>query len=918
MAVAQNIPPLTYYAPSEYMADNQNWQTSQGANGTIYIANNKGLLQYNGNQWSLYKSPNKTIIRSVQVIGDRIFTGAHLDFGYWEKRSTGLLEYTSLKDRLNIEMIEGEQIWKILPYNDKIIFQSLNGLYIYYPDTEKIDYIAVAIKNAIYRIFEIDNALYIQIEGRGLYAIDNGKTRLVNDDPIFKTRKFIAIFSWRSQWLGITQDHGIYSIKGTEVEPWEHSAATRLTDVTIYTVLLLSNGSIGLGTIANGFIVLTDQGDWEYQITQELGLGNNTVLSLYEDSSQNIWIGLDNGIACINTTMPITSYVDQKGRLGTVYNAAQHNDILYLGTNQGLFYKTSQMADFSLVSGTGGQVWALKVIDGTLFCGHDRGTFSIVDGVKQQIGFVNGSWDFEPVPQRSDIILQGNYDGLYVLEKIGDSWRLRNKLEGFDVSSKHFEFIDMDRLLVSNEYKGVYEIEIDNAFAKAKKVTPKTSQGVKAHASIEKFGETVYYANREGIYSYNKEASLFEIDSTLTKSYDNSYISGKLVNDEHGRLWAFTENELLYFEKDPIESTLSSGSISLPQGLRNTVIGYENIIKLEGATGTYLLCTTNGYLTIRGDVPKADYEVQINSIKSIERNGVSRYATLDDRGTFNWDENTIVVTYNIPEFQKYQQAQYQYRVVGYYDEWSAWERDATHTFANIPAGDYTFEVRGKVGRSITLNSASYSFTIEKAWYLTYLAVFVYICCGLLLLVFYNIRTQGRYKLRQKQLLEETKKDLELKALAIEKENVELRNTNLRNDIDARNRELATSTMNMITKNKTLTTIKEKLIALNSSSNLDAIIKEIDKNISSKEDWNFFETAFNHADKDFFKKVKKAHPELTTNDLKLCVYLRLNMTSKEIAPLLNISHRSVEIKRYRLRKKINLDKSVNLNNYFMNL
>jgi FixJ family two-component response regulator len=80
----------------------------------------------------------------------------------------------------------------------------------------------------------------------------------------------------------------------------------------------------------------------------------------------------------------------------------------------------------------------------------------------------------------------------------------------------------------------------------------------------------------------------------------------------------------------------------------------------------------------------------------------------------------------------------------------------------------------------------------------------------------------------------------------------------------------------------------------------------------------FEEAFNNADKDFFKKVKKTHPKLTSNDLRLCMYLRMNLSSKEIAPLLNISPRSIEIKRYRLRKKINRERNINLNDYFINL
>ncbi|NDB02453.1 MAG: hypothetical protein EBY38_02115, partial [Flavobacteriaceae bacterium] len=85
-----------------------------------------------------------------------------------------------------------------------------------------------------------------------------------------------------------------------------------------------------------------------------------------------------------------------------------------------------------------------------------------------------------------------------------------------------------------------------------------------------------------------------------------------------------------------------------------------------------------------------------------------------------------------------------------------------------------------------------------------------------------------------------------------------------------------------------------------------------------EDWEFFEQAFNHADKKFFKRIKEKHPALTPNDLRLCVYLRLNLSSKEIAPLLNISARSVEIKRYRLRKKLDLERDINLSEYVINL
>ena len=106
--------------------------------------------------------------------------------------------------------------------------------------------------------------------------------------------------------------------------------------------------------------------------------------------------------------------------------------------------------------------------------------------------------------------------------------------------------------------------------------------------------------------------------------------------------------------------------------------------------------------------------------------------------------------------------------------------------------------------------------------------------------------------------------------------------------------------------------------MSNNKDLSSVMNIIDENINSSDDWKMFEKAFNNADKKFFKKVKKQHPELTSNDLRLCMYLRMNLNSKDIAPLLNISPRSVEIKRYRLRKKLQLEREINLNEYFINL
>ena len=133
-------------------------------------------------------------------------------------------------------------------------------------------------------------------------------------------------------------------------------------------------------------------------------------------------------------------------------------------------------------------------------------------------------------------------------------------------------------------------------------------------------------------------------------------------------------------------------------------------------------------------------------------------------------------------------------------------------------------------------------------------------------------------------------------------------------------QLKWESMNLIKKNELLSLIKEDLkkTSEEGNRNVKSVITTINKNINEEDSWNVFVDAFNNADKDFLKKIKAAHQSLTPNDLRLCAFLRLNLSSKEIAPLLNISVRSVEIKRYRLRKKMDLSHEQGLVEYILSI
>ena len=132
-------------------------------------------------------------------------------------------------------------------------------------------------------------------------------------------------------------------------------------------------------------------------------------------------------------------------------------------------------------------------------------------------------------------------------------------------------------------------------------------------------------------------------------------------------------------------------------------------------------------------------------------------------------------------------------------------------------------------------------------------------------------------------------------------------------------------MAMIRKNEFLMELKDTLKAQKDDLGTrypekyyNKVIRKIDNNIGSMDDWNVFEIHFEKAHEDFLQKMVNLYPHLSHSDLRLCAYLRMNLTSKEIAPLLRISYRGVENHRYRLRKKLRLKKEVNLTDFILSV
>ena len=910
---SQSFPPIQSYTPQEYSAANQNWKISETSKNEILFANSEALLLFNGTSWNNYSSPNGSIVRSVKNIDDKIYIGSHSDFGFFQKSNNGVLVYTSLVEKLNLIIEEDEEFWNILLLDNWIIFQSISRLIFIDKNNNDVKYLKL--KGIINNSFSIDKQIYIALN-TGLFKLVNGQSELVIDSNQLPSQ-IVNIFNSENGLLILTSKHGFYLEKSPGVLIRVNSSLDSLNDgFSIFSAIQLQDSSYALGSVGQGLFLLDSDLKSLKKIDKSRGLANNTVLSLYEDTKNNIWLGLDNGITVINNDSPFSIYSDSDGVLGTIYATKLFNKILYVGTNQGLFFKKYNTDEpFRLIKETSGQVWSLIEIDNTLFCGHNNGTFIVSNGSVKKISNTNGSWTFRKISDDSSDVLEGSYYGLKILSKVNEQWIVKNNITGFDISSRFFEISNNGKIIVSHGYKGVYKLSANSDFTNIIDYELDSTAVKGGNTSLSKFDNNIYYNYDKGMLKYNSLTNNFSKDTLLSNLSSKDLLYGIIRNDYDKKLWLFSENNIHYVYKDLVSGNKKVSSIVSTNQLRRTV--FENISKIDESN--YVIGTNNGYITLDLDKYKLlPPKVNISKIESYELNQNPISVNNEEFIQFESSFNNLRFHTNVSNYQKFQPITFEYLLEGYLSEWVSVKESPFIEFNNLKPGDYEFRVRARVGDFYSSNVDSISFSVESPWYFSNFMIANYFLVFAIVFFLFNRSYEKYYREKEQKIIRTNQNKLELIEIEKKQALMAVENIKLQNDIESKNRELAVSTMSMIKKNQFLSKIKSDLKKSESGDKIFSVIKMIDRNLNNKDDWKFFEEAFNNADKDFLKKVKSTHPSLTNNDLRLCAYLRLNLSSKDIAPLLNISLSSVEIKRYRLRKKMQLTHNEGLTDHLLSL
>ncbi|HMR92304.1 MAG TPA: triple tyrosine motif-containing protein [Chitinophagaceae bacterium] len=942
---AQNtigLPEIVNYNKHTYKAGTQNWDVCQDANGILYFANNEGVLTFDGTYWKTYPLPNKTIVRSVVIgPGGRLYAGGQNEIGYFDPGSRGALTYHSIKDLIPAQHRSFADVWDIVYHGNDLFFRTNERIY-HLQDKNVTVYPAV-------------NWLFLGRSGPLVIAQDyvNGLLIYRNGHwaPITTQQKWpegflvtASLAIGKDSTLLTTLKHGIYLYTANHIQPMRSPTLDRIADYLIYGASLISSDHIALATTLQGCIIIDRKGNPVQLFSRADGLQKNNVLTVFPDRNRNLWLGLDNGIDFIAYNSAIKNIFPDKQNEGAGYSATIFKNRLYIATTNGLYqvplYEQEDMSfvkgGFQPVLNTKGQVWNLSHVNDRLLMGHHEGAYLVDGATATRIDNSSGYWAFLPYSPilPSSLVAAGTYHGIKFFDYRNQSFLRPAATADANFESARFMTITDNAIWVSHPYKGVFKVAI-NAGQEPVITSYSDKQGLSLTTNgnyIFKIKNRLVVATEKGMYEYNQQKDRFEPSAYFNDIFGSTIIR-YMKEDSYGNIW-------FVFNKSLGVADFTTGKVNMyyiTELNEKMVSGFEQVFPVDSSN--VFVGSEKGYFHINYAKYKnanPAISVQLREVRAIGKTdsllfggyfpgGIqSASATSPLSVSYKW--NSFHFEFSAPYYEQQSNIEYSCHLKGYDKKWGDWSSKTEKEYAYLPAGSYEFQVKARSNLGNESPVFSYCFVVQPPWYQTWWAYALY-TGALMYIAYFVYRWQKEKFIRQKKQYEEEQKRLQylhqLELEKSEKEIIKLRNENLEAEIQHKNKEMASATMHLVKKGELITKMKDELQRLTKSTESEESLESFKKMIKTlgeedkmDKDWEHFTIHFDKVHNDFFVALKEQHPNLTANEMKLCAYLRMNLSTKEMAQLMNISVRGVEISRYRLRKKLQIPTNTNLFTYLL--
>ncbi len=958
-----------YLTISEGLSHNTVYAVLQDRHGYIWVGTQNGLNKYDGYTFEQYQSHTGPGFVGTNVLSIYEDQAGNLWVG---TRKSGVNLKPADSDRfINFNeneafaAIKGYEVTGFLDDGNGNIWIATNGAgLLRYNLLEQTSQIYNTVSSGLSddRVFDLvqdtDGTLWVATAGIGLNWLQpNGKFQLdhanLPDNPDMNGYRKCLYLDGDYLWIG-TEGTGLYRMHTRERDYLHFPQGEdplNLNSNLVRDVCKASDGRIFIATDGGGLNIYDPEiaqiDRFQYQAGQELGLNSNALYALLEDNNQNIWIGTFNG--GLNVLKKHKTWFDFFRPKARGKNELVHRSVLAI----------SQRRNGEIWVGTDGG--GLNVLNGN----KDQYVFSALRNIPGNANSLSGNVVKAIYEDEQGRLWIGMFDtGLDMYNpQTGRFEHFQNEYGNPNsLSQNNVWSITQDKngdFLIGTIGGGLNVFSPKTNTWQNYQYNPQDTNGIAESNIMMVFidrEERIWVGTaNNGLDIWDRSANRFihhQYDSLRPSSLSNNEVRA-IFQDRKGNIWVGTEGGGLNkwlgdnrFERIGLDEGLISNSV---MGIAEDASGYLWISTFEGISrmnsktgeirnfdfhsgeqtnqfnqmailtaedGTLFFGGINGLHAIEPAQVKEQAKVRkiiFTDLKVFDQRilaGVpyEEHIVLEkpieqaDHIRLSYFDNSFSLSFSAMDFTKPREQQFEYQMEGFDDNWrTANKGQNSITYTNLDPGYYTFKVRaGNVQNQIQI------YIRPPFWKtLWFRASSVILLLGIIGVIGYL------YLIRREA-------ELKRKMLEVESEVLQLRNEKLKSEVNAKNSKLMSSAIQMAHKNEVLNKIKQELLDLGDSpeKKLRQVLRSLDREIEGEDYWEEFNLYFNQVDSNFVQKILDKHPGLTQNDLRICTLTRINLNTKEMASLLNISVRGVEKSRYRLKKRLGLEAEDDLTEYIL--
>lgn len=732
--------PSEHYAPPEYQQSPQNWDVVQDDRGLIYVANNDGVMEYDGERWRLIPTTTGTFVRSLAA-DSLIYVGAKGDFGYLRSDSLGVLRYTSLYEHIPEDKRDFEDVWGTHVLEDGVYYQANQHLYRW--NGTKIT--SWSSEEGFHTSFAVDGTLYVRDFGRGLLRMERDSLKLVPDSEAFNEPIYMMSQHPSGDLLVGTQNRGLLLYDGETFRPFAPGLTSYLQENDLYHGCRLPGDRYALATLGGGVIVIDAEGRVVRVLDGSSKLPDNVVNHVYPDREGQLWMAFNNkGVLRADLNAPLTVHDDRTGLEGTIRDVHDHGDTTYVATGSGLYVLRGQEDQVLGEQSARFEEWGplplgwemLSHGDDLLVATQDKGAFRIVGRTKRRIA----DWVVTNTLLKSesdkDRIYAGTGSGLKGLERTQNEWSSFS-IEGVQSEIRTLAAEGEDVLWASTIRGDVLRIVLA---ANGRRTTATTryeeSEGLpEGYKGVETINGRLTVVSKQGLFQIDNpdrapESWVFSRRSSLLPELEDAdTLTVKSVQERDGRLWAVLGSQVFVgrLGERGVSDWEAIEPFHFPKSKQTSLfIRRDGTVWLGDGRRLFRYAPRERPEVER---PAVDFSAHVRQVTT-PRNGRIVYGgnrsglTADASLSLPYGRD-LRVDVAAPFYGTVEPHQYRYKLVGRTDRWTDWTDKASQRYRNLWEGTYHFRVQARNDRGTVSKMASLRIQIQPPWYRSMWAYLMY-------------------------------------------------------------------------------------------------------------------------------------------------------------------------------------------------